>query len=80
MSPTPGAAPTPSPSNTSSSELAPRLARTADGVLPVGAVVTIEPGVYRAGWGGIRIEDDVVLTPTGAELLTHFPRQLLELA
>jgi Xaa-Pro aminopeptidase len=59
---------------------APRLARSAETPLPVGAVVTIEPGVYRTGWGGIRIEDDVLLTPTGAELLTHFPRQLLELA
>ncbi len=58
---------------------APRLARTSDASLPVGAVVTIEPGVYRSGWGGVRIEDDVVLTPTGADVLTHFPRQLLEL-
>jgi Xaa-Pro aminopeptidase len=58
---------------------APRLARTAETPLPVGAVVTIEPGIYRAGWGGVRIEDDVLLTPTGAEVLTHFPRQLLEL-
>jgi Xaa-Pro aminopeptidase len=58
---------------------APRLARSAETPLPVGAVVTVEPGVYRTGWGGVRIEDDVLLTPTGAELLTHFPRQLLEL-
>ncbi len=58
---------------------APRLARTVDAPLPVGAVVTIEPGVYRGGWGGVRIEDDVVLTPVGAEVLTQFPRQLLEL-
>ncbi|MEP6835894.1 MAG: aminopeptidase P family protein, partial [Gemmatimonas sp.] len=35
---------------------APRLAKTADSVLPVGAVVTIEPGVYLAEWGGVRIE------------------------
>ena len=59
---------------------APRLARTADAVLPTGAVVTIEPGVYRAGWGGIRIEDDVHLGADGPELLTHFTRELLELA
>ena len=59
---------------------APRLARTADAVLPTGAVVTIEPGVYRAGWGGIRIEDDVHLGAEGPELLTHFTRELLELA
>jgi hypothetical protein len=34
----------------------PRLARTADGALAEGAVVTIEPGIYRPGWGGVRIE------------------------
>jgi Xaa-Pro aminopeptidase len=58
---------------------APRLARTADGALPVGAVVTIEPGVYRPGWGGVRIEDDVHLASGGARLLTRFTRELLEL-
>jgi Xaa-Pro aminopeptidase len=59
---------------------APRLARTMETPLPEGAVVTIEPGVYRTGWGGVRIEDDVLLTADGSELLTHFPRQLLEIA
>jgi Xaa-Pro aminopeptidase len=58
---------------------APRLARTAEGALPEGAVVTIEPGVYRPGWGGVRIEDDVHLTPDGAHVLTRFTRELLEL-
>lgn len=58
---------------------APRLARTADGVLPEDAVVTIEPGIYRPGWGGVRIEDDVHLTPDGARVLTRFTRDLLEL-
>lgn len=57
----------------------PRLARTADTVLPVGAVVTIEPGVYREGWGGVRIEDDVFLGQEGPEILTRFPRELKEL-
>ena len=57
----------------------PRLARTAEGTLPEGAVVTIEPGVYRAGWGGIRIEDDVVLGADGPQILTQFPRELIEL-
>lgn len=56
---------------------APRLARGADGALPMGAVVTIEPGVYLPGWGGVRIEDDVHLAPHGPELLTHFTRELL---
>ena len=58
---------------------APRLARSADQVLPPGAVVTVEPGVYYSGWGGVRIEDDVALTGDGATLLTHFPRDLLVL-
>ena len=58
---------------------APRLARTAEGVLSEGAVVTIEPGLYRPGWGGVRIEDDVVLGADGPRLLTNFPRELLEL-
>jgi Xaa-Pro aminopeptidase len=42
-------------------------------------VVTIEPGVYLPGWGGVRIEDDVHLAKGGAELLTDFPRDLIEL-
>jgi len=58
---------------------APRLARTAEGVLAEGAVVTIEPGVYRPGWGGVRIEDDVVLGADGPRILTQFPRELIEL-
>jgi Xaa-Pro aminopeptidase len=58
---------------------APRLARTAEGALPEGAVVTIEPGIYRPGWGGVRIEDDVVLGADGPHILTEFPRELLEL-
>jgi Xaa-Pro aminopeptidase len=58
---------------------APRLARTADGVLPEGAVVTIEPGIYRPGWGGVRIEDDVVLGVDGPRILTQFSRELIEL-
>jgi Xaa-Pro aminopeptidase len=57
----------------------PRLARTADSALRAGAVVTIEPGIYRAGWGGIRIEDDILLTSAGAEVLTQYPRELLEI-
>lgn len=58
---------------------APRLARTAEGALFEGAVVTIEPGVYRPGWGGVRIEDDVHLTHDGPRILTSFTRELVEL-
>jgi Xaa-Pro aminopeptidase len=43
-------------------------------------VVTIEPGVYLPEFGGVRIEDDVHLTAGGAELLTEFPRELIELS
>ncbi|HEU4564050.1 MAG TPA: Xaa-Pro peptidase family protein [Gemmatimonadaceae bacterium] len=59
---------------------APRLAKTADAPLPANAVVTVEPGIYRAGWGGVRIEDDVVLAPDGPRILTTFPRELMEIA
>jgi Xaa-Pro aminopeptidase len=58
---------------------APRLARTAEGALAESAVVTIEPGIYRPGWGGVRIEDDVVLAADGPQILTHFTRELIEL-
>jgi len=59
---------------------APRLSRTADGLLPDGGVVTIEPGIYRPGWGGVRIEDDVYLGADGPRMLTHFTRDLVELS
>ena len=57
----------------------PRLASSAEAILPLDAVVTVEPGVYRAGWGGVRIEDDVLLAAAGPRRLTDFPRELLEL-
>jgi Xaa-Pro aminopeptidase len=58
---------------------APRLARSSDAPLPFGAVVTIEPGIYLPGWGGIRIEDDVLLAASGTRVLTSLSRDLLEL-
>jgi Xaa-Pro aminopeptidase len=58
---------------------APRLSRTSDAQLPAGAVVTVEPGIYIPGWGGVRIEDDVYLGANGPEVLTAYSRDLLEL-
>ncbi|MFI5207596.1 MAG: M24 family metallopeptidase [Gemmatimonadales bacterium] len=57
----------------------PRLAKTAGEALPAGSVVTVEPGIYLEGWGGVRIEDDVVLAPHGAQLLTEYTRELVRL-
>jgi Xaa-Pro aminopeptidase/Xaa-Pro dipeptidase len=54
----------------------PSLTSTSDLRLEAGMVVTIEPGVYLPGWGGIRIEDDVVVERDGARVLTHAPRDL----
>jgi Xaa-Pro aminopeptidase len=58
---------------------APRLAPTADAPLPAHAVVTVEPGVYLPGWGGVRVEDDVYLGPDGPEMLSDGRTELVEL-
>lgn len=54
----------------------PALRPHSETVLRPGMVVTIEPGIYLPGWGGVRIEDDVLVTPDGCEVLTHVPREL----
>ncbi len=55
----------------------PRLSTESSDVLEAGNVVTVEPGIYLEGLGGIRIEDLVVVTQDGAEVLTSFTKDLL---
>lgn len=47
--------------------------------LETGNIITVEPGVYIPGWGGIRIEDTVLVTESGYEVLTLAPKDLIEL-
>ena len=55
---------------------APFLRPNTPTVLEAGMVVTVEPGVYIPDWGGVRIEDDVLVTPDGCEVLSHLGRGL----
>lgn len=48
-----------------------------DMILPVGCVVTVEPGVYIPGWSGARVEDCVLVTENGCEVLTQSPTELV---
>jgi Xaa-Pro aminopeptidase len=58
---------------------APRVRSNSEDVLETGMVITIEPGVYIPGWGGVRIEDDVLVTPSGCTLLSSLPRELVSI-
>ncbi|MDB5096652.1 MAG: Xaa-Pro dipeptidase [Cyanobacteria bacterium RYN_339] len=51
----------------------PRVAGDSEDVLAPGMVITVEPGVYEAGWGGVRLEQLVLVTPAGPEVLTTAP-------
>ena len=56
----------------------PRFSPISQSVLKPGMVVTVEPGIYLPGWGGVRIEDDVLVTKTGHEVLTSVPKEFDE--
>lgn len=58
---------------------APRLSTQGDVVLTPGMTVTVEPGIYLPGFGGVRIEDDIVITETGNQKLTHSSKDLIVL-
>jgi Xaa-Pro aminopeptidase len=59
---------------------APSLRPQSDTRLEAGMVMTVEPGVYLPGWGGVRIEDDVLVTPDGCEVLTTASKDLRSLS
>ena len=56
----------------------PRMSPMNPAELQAGMVITVEPGIYLAGWGGVRIEDDILVTSDGHEVLTSVPKQLDE--
>ena len=55
----------------------PRLSAVSAATLEPGMVVTVEPGIYLPGVGGVRIEDLVIVTATGGERLTMYPKELV---
>ena len=55
----------------------PRFSRKDETVLEAGMVITVEPGVYIPDWGGVRIEDIIVVTAEGCEILTNSTKELL---
>jgi Xaa-Pro aminopeptidase len=54
----------------------PSLRPDSEDILRPGMVLTVEPGIYLPRWGGIRIEDDVLVTAEGCEVLTNLPKSI----
>jgi Xaa-Pro aminopeptidase len=54
----------------------PRLGKGVKTPLKPGMIVTVEPGIYLPNWGGVRIEDDVLITRDGCEVLSNVPKEL----
>ena len=63
----------------SKSTRSPRIGRRQETPLVPGMVITIEPGAYFEGFGGVRIEDTVVVTSSGCEVLTPTSKELLQI-
>jgi len=57
----------------------PRFSPQSKAILEVNNVMTIEPGIYIAGWGGVRIEDDVIINENDCEILNKTTKDLVVL-
>lgn len=57
----------------------PYFSKKSEDVLEAGMVMTVEPGIYLPGLGGVRIEDDILITDGNHEVLTHSPKELIVL-
>jgi len=57
----------------------PAINKKSGTILKPGMVITIEPGIYLPGWGGVRIEDDVLITRSGCQILNVSPKHLIEI-
>lgn len=55
----------------------PFISKVSQDMIKENCVITMEPGIYIPDWGGIRIEDDVIVTKEGCEIITHSPKELI---